>query len=214
MPNFNWSVLFSDCSTRFCCGGVGMRCLEGILMISRRSWMEGARMPWPSPSWLRRVWWFIGRLRTTPWRRSHTWIHPLSILISICLEGLSTLLKKAALEGKWNDEFHSPVALRSTYSSLSLSKCTFPALWLTCLSNTQFWLLYITQFSVSILCLSASFCFTWSLGQCSLYALSCLFIAAAEVRTLNTRSGRFRFARLQFLPEAADLQCVLVVVKW
>lgn len=30
------------------------------------------------------------------------------------------------------------------------------------------------------------------------------------MRTLNTKTGKFSFARLQFLPETADLQCVLV----
>lgn len=206
MPNLTWTVL-SDFSTRFCCGGVGTRCLEEILMISRQSWMGGTRMPWPSPSWLRRVWWFIGHLRITPWRRSHTWIHPLSILICICLERLSTLLKKAAPGGKWNDEFHSPISLKSAYSSLSplsLLKPTFPALWLTCLSSTQIWLLHITQFSISILCLPASSCFTSSPGHCSLSAWSHPFIAAAEVRTLNTKTGRFSFAWLQFLLKTAD----------
>lgn len=62
---------------------------------------------------------------------------------------------------------------------------TFPALWLTCISSTQFWLLHITQFSIFILCLPASFCFTSVPGLCFLCALSCPFIAAAEVRTLR-----------------------------
>lgn len=100
MPTLNWNVL-SDFSTRSCCGGVGTRCLEEILMISPQSWMGGARMPWASPSWPRRVWWFIGHLPITPLRRSHVWIHPLSIPICICLERSSTLLKNAAPGGKW-----------------------------------------------------------------------------------------------------------------
>jgi len=55
MPKPNWTVFLSEFSTRFCCMGVGTKCLEEIQITSQLSWMVETKMPSASRFWRRRV---------------------------------------------------------------------------------------------------------------------------------------------------------------